>query len=407
MSTVTNPPEEMLPPEPPGLKTWVRKNLFNSWFNSFMTVISVALIFLVISSLLRWIITQADWEPVRNFPFLYLVGSYPRDQLWRVGLLLAIYSLMVGMSWRKWSGIMRVLALTYAGFFVVLAFWPNPEPPIPPLELWMRVALLANLGIIALGYWIGGSRKLNPRILLTAWLFSLAISLVLLYGTPTLGILTVVPTNLWGGLLVTLLLAIGAIVLSFPLGVMLALGRRSSLPIIRIICTVFIEAIRGVPLISILFLFSLIVPLFLPTGLRIDRLMRALIGMTIFSSAYTAENVRGGLAAIPFGQTEAAKALGHSNFQITALIVLPQALRIVIPPIVGQFISLFKDTTLASGIAVLELLAIGRSVLNSDPQYIGLQMEVYGFIAVVFWILSYMMSHASRRLEASLGMGER
>ena len=184
-----------------------------------------------------------------------------------------------------------------------------------------------------------------------------------------------------GGLLVTLLLAIGAIVLSFPLGVMLALGRRSSLPVIRIICTVFIEAIRGVPLISILFLFSLIVPLFLQTGLRIDRLMRALIGMTIFSSAYTAENVRGGLAAIPFGQTEAAKALGHSNFQITALIVLPQALRIVIPPIVGQFISLFKDTTLASGIAVLELLAIGRSVLNSDPQYIGLQMEVYGFIA--------------------------
>ncbi len=407
MATVINAQEEMRPPEPPGLKTWVRKNLFNSWFNSLLTIISLVLIYLVVSGLLRWIITQADWEPVRNFPFLYLVGSYPRDQLWRVGLLLAIYSLMVGMSWRKWSGIMRVLALTYAGFFVVLAFWPNPEPPIPPIELWMRVALLANLGIIALGYWIGGSRKLNPRILLTAWLFSLAISLVLLYGTPTLGILTVVPTNLWGGLLVTLLLAIGAIVLSFPLGVMLALGRRSSLPVIRIICTVFIEAIRGVPLISILFLFSLIVPLFLPTGLRIDRLMRALIGMTIFSSAYTAENVRGGLAAIPFGQTEAAKALGHSNFQITALIVLPQALRIVIPPIVGQFISLFKDTTLASGIAVLELLAIGRSVLNSDPQYIGLQMEVYGFIAVVFWVLSYMMSHVSRRLEASLGVGER
>ncbi len=148
-------------------------------------------------------------------------------------------------------------------------------------------------------------------------------------------------------------------------------------------------------------------PLFLPTGMRIDRLMRALIGMTIFSSAYTAENVRGGLAAIPYGQTEAAKALGHSNFQITALIVLPQALRVVIPPIVGQFISLFKDTTLASGVAVLELLAVGRSILNSDPQYIGLQMEVYGFIAVVFWILSYMMSHASRRLEASLGAGER
>jgi general L-amino acid transport system permease protein len=129
--------------------------------------------------------------------------------------------------------------------------------------------------------------------------------------------------------------------------------------------------------------------------------------MTIFSAAYTAENVRGGLASIPHGQTEAAKALGHSNFQITILIVLPQALRAVIPPIVGQFIALFKDTTLASFIAVIELLAVGRAVLTSDPAYIGLQMEIFGFIAAVFWILSFMMSHASRRIEAELGVGER
>lgn len=404
VSDVTNSTEDIRPPEPPGLITWIRKNLFNSWFNSLLTVVSLALIYLVVSGLLRWIFTQADWEPVLKFPFLYLVGQYPRDQLWRVGLLFAIYSLMVGMSWRKWSGMMRVLTLTYAGFFLFLAFWPAQ---VATLDLWMRAALLANLGIIALGYLLGGINKITSRNLLIAWVFSLVVSLLLLYGTPMLGFLTIVPTNLWGGLLVTLLLAVGAIILSFPLGVMLALGRRSSLPIIRIICTVFIEAIRGVPLISILFLFSLILPLFLPPGIRIDRLMRALLGMTIFSSAYTAENVRGGLAAVPYGQTEAAKALGHSNFQITALIVMPQALRIVIPPIVGQFISLFKDTTLASGVAVLELLAVGRSILNSDPQYIGLQMEVYGFIAVVFWILSYMMSHASRRLEASLGVGER
>jgi len=318
---------------------------------------------------------------------------------------------MLGMSWRKWSNIMRVLTLTFAGFLVALAFWlvlPYIwDVPVPKYPLWMPAALLANLGIIVLGYLVGGSNKISSRFLLITWLLSMVVSLLLLYGTPLVGFLTVVPTSLWGGLLVTLLLAIGAITLSFPLGVILALGRRSSLPIIKIICTVFIEAIRGVPLISILFLFSLIVPLFLPTGFRIDRLMRALIGMMFFSSAYTAENVRGGLAAIPYGQTEAAKALGHSNFQITALIVMPQALRLVIPPIVGQFISLFKDTTLASGVAVLELLAVGRSILNSDPQYIGLQMEVYGFIAVVFWILSYMMSHASRRLESSLGVGKR
>ena len=404
MATLAESKEIMRPPEPPGMRTWVRKNLFNSWFNGILTVLILGLIVWVAIGLLRWIFTIADWEPVLKFPILYLVGQYPRGELWRIGLTISIYSLLIGMSWRKWSGITRVLALTYAGFLLVLAFWPAP---VPTLTIGTRAALVANIGIMAIGYFSGGIRRITPRTVLIAWLLSLLLSLILLYGTPVLGILEIVPTNLWGGLIVTLLLAIGGITLSFPIGVMLALGRRSSLPVIKGICTVFIETIRGVPLISILFLFSLILPLFLPTGIRLDRLIRALIGMTIFSAAYTAENVRGGLAAVPYGQTEAAKALGHSGIQITALIVMPQALRAVIPPIVGQFISLFKDTTLASGVAVLELLAVGRSIVNSEPEYLGLQMEVYGFIAVVFWILSYMMSHASRRLEANLGVGER
>jgi general L-amino acid transport system permease protein len=404
LSTAEKVQETIRPPEPPGFLTWVRKNLFNNWVNSLLTVISLGLIYLVVSGLIRWIFTQADWEPVLKFPLLYIVGQYPREQLWRIGLMMAAYSLLLGMSWRKWSGVMRLLGLTYAGLFVFLAFWPAP---VPILTLGIRAALLSNLAIIAIGYFLAGSNKISPRVLLIAWTLSLLISLVLLYGTSFLEVLEVIPTSLWGGLLVTMLLAVGGIVLSFPIGVALALGRRSSLPVVSLICTVFIEVIRGVPLISILFLFSLILPLFLPNEIRIDRLMRALVGMIIFSAAYTAENVRGGLASVPFGQTEAAKALGHSNFQITALIVLPQALRAVIPPIVGQFISLFKDTTLAYGIAVLELLAVGRSILQMEPQYVGLQMEVYGFVAVVFWILSYMMSHASRRLEAVLGVGER
>lgn len=392
------------PPEPPGFRTWVRNNLFNSWFNGLLTIVLLAFITWGIYALLRWIIVTADWEPVLKFPILYMVGQYPREQLWRIGMVITIHSLLIGLSWRKWRGILQVLALTFVGFILVLGLWPAQ---ISILTLGNRVALLGNLLLIGLGYWLGGSNRISSRVLLIGWLVSLIISLFLLYGTPYLGFLDIVSTNLWGGLLVTLLLAIGGITISFPFGVLLALGRRSTLPIIRIICTVFIEAIRGVPLISILFLFSLILPLFLPTRIRVDRLIRALIGMTIFSAAYSAENVRGGLAAVPHGQIEAAKALGHSNFQITVLIVLPQALRAVIPPIVGQFISLFKDTTLASGVAVLELLAVGRSILNSDPQYIGLQMEVYGFVALLFWILSYMMSHASRRLESALGVGER
>lgn len=404
MTTASEAQRNLGPPEPPGFLTWARKNLFNSWLNGLLTIGSLVLIYLVISGLIRWIFTIADWEPVLNFPLLYMVGQYPRQQLWRIGLILVMYSLLLGMSWRKWSGIMGALGFTYGGFLLVLALWPAP---VPTLTTWIRAALLANLAFIVAGYVLGGSKRVGPRALLIAWFFSLIFSLVLLYGTPIFGILNIIPTNLWGGLLVTLLLAIGGIVLSFPFGVLLALGRRSSLPMIRWLCTAFIEVIRGVPLISILFMSSLILPLLLPTEMRIDRLVRALLGMTIFSAAYTAENVRGGLAAVPHGQTEAAKALGHSNFQITALIVLPQALRAVIPPIVGQFISLFKDTTLASGVAVLELLLVGRSILTSDPAYIGDQMEVYGFIAAIFWILSYMMSHASRRIEAELGVGER
>jgi general L-amino acid transport system permease protein len=163
--------------------------------------------------------------------------------------------------------------------------------------------------------------------------------------------------------------------------------------------------VRGVPLISILFLFSLIVPLFLPANVRFDRMLRALVGMIAFSAAYTAENVRGGLQAIPPGQYEAAHSVGLNNFQTTALIVLPQALRKVIPAIVGQFISLFKDTTLAAGVAVLEILSIGRSILQGNPEYIGLQTEVYLFIAAIFWIFSYSMSETSRRIEVRLGVG--
>jgi general L-amino acid transport system permease protein len=172
-------------------------------------------------------------------------------------------------------------------------------------------------------------------------------------------------------------------------------------------CILFIELVRGVPLVTILFMASIILPLFLPEGVRIDRVLRAMIGMTLFAAAYMAENIRGGLQAIPQGQIEAAKAVGLNSFQSMALIVLPQALRLVIPAIVGQFIALFMDTTLAVIVGLLELLAIGRAVLESNVDWKLLNMEVYLFIAALFWIFNYSMSYASRRLEAALGVGER
>jgi general L-amino acid transport system permease protein len=297
-----------------------------------------------------------------------------------------------------------MFAWVHAILLLGVAVWP-PEAEAVTIE--MRIFMLANLALIGIGFITGGARYLTGRVVLIAWLIALSIALLLLHGLPGASWLPVIPTSVWGGLMVTLILAVGGIALSFPLGILLALGRRSSLPVVSISCAIFIEVIRGTPLVGILFLASLLVPLFLPPDVRVDRLLRALVGITIFTSAYMAENVRGGLAAVPPGQEEAAKALGLNGLQITSLIVLPQALRTVIPPMVGQFISLFKDTTLASGIAVLEFLAIGRSILQANPEYIGLQMEVYLFIAAVFWIFCYLMSYASLRLESVLGVGKR
>jgi len=216
-----------------------------------------------------------------------------------------------------------------------------------------------------------------------------------------------VESSAWGGLLLTFLLALVGIVASFPIGVSLALGRQSSLPVVKVSCTLFIEMVRGVPLVTILFMASIILPLFLPEEVRIDRVLRAMIGMTLFAAAYMAENVRGGLQAIPRGQYEAARAVGLTGFQTTTFIILPQALRAVIPAIVGQFIALFMDTTLAIIVGLMELLAVGKAVLQSNQEWLLLDKEVYLFIAVAFWLFTYSMSYASRRLETALGVGER
>jgi general L-amino acid transport system permease protein len=215
-----------------------------------------------------------------------------------------------------------------------------------------------------------------------------------------------VPTNLWGGLLLTFLLTVVGILFSFPLGVLLALGRRSELPIIRWVCVAYIELVRGMPLITILFMAQLMLPLFLPEGLTVDRVLRAMVGITLFSAAYLAENVRGGLQAIPQGQYEAAQALGLSNAQTMIFIILPQALRLIIPILVGQFIAVYKDTSLVAIVGLLDLVGIGKTVL-AQPAFLGLQREVYVFISLLYWVLSYGMSYLSQQLEQRLGVGKR
>jgi His/Glu/Gln/Arg/opine family amino acid ABC transporter permease subunit len=220
----------------------------------------------------------------------------------------------------------------------------------------------------------------------------------LIYGVP--GILPLTDTRRWGGLMLTILLTIVGIVASFPLGVLLALGRRSELPAIKYFCTLYIEFVRGVPLITVLFMAQLLVPLINPSLAEFPNVFRAMVGITLFSAAYLAENVRGGLQAVNPGQVEAAKALGLHNYQITLYITLPQALRAVIPALVGQFISLFKDTSLVAIVGLLDLLGMGDSILT-QTEYIGLRREVFVFIVVIYFVFSYSMAVVSRRIEAT------
>lgn len=390
------------PPGPPPLLNWVHRNLFSGPVNSAMTIVSCVILYAVVVGGIRWVFFGADWSPITDQLLTYLVGQYPRHQLFRVGASLGLIAFLTGVTWGRTRGLIGPLAWTLMGFFGLLGILPSPV-----LSPATRGGLLAVPALVLVGYGLGRRQLLGQRVMAVAWLASLPIVLYLLRGFSGSAWLPGIRINLWGGLLVTMLLAVGGIILSFPFGVLLALGRRSSLPVLSFFSTAFIEIIRGVPLISILFLFSLLVPLFLPVEMRIDRILRALVGMIVFSAAYTAENVRGGLQAIPSGQYEAARALGLRNVHTTVLIILPQALRLVIPAIVGQFISLFKDTTLAAGIGVLELLQAARSILQGTPEYLDNQAEVYIFVAVVFWIFSYSMSVASRRLEGQLGVGER
>jgi general L-amino acid transport system permease protein len=239
------------------------------------------------------------------------------------------------------------------------------------------------------------------------------LGLTLVFGYPVLAYvlfyggwfgLTVVETHRWGGLMLTLVLAVVGMVLSLPLGILLALGRRSQMPVVRAACVTYIELWRGVPLITVLFMASVMLPLFLPEGVTLDKLLRAMIGIVLFQAAYMAEVVRGGLQAIPKGQYEAAEALGLDYWQGMGLIILPQALKLVIPGIVNTFIALFKDTTLVLIIGLFDLLGIVQQAF-ADPKWLGYSVEGYLFAGLVYWAFCFSMSRYSQALERELHRG--
>ena len=360
---------ENIPQSPPPVSTvgivgWMRANLFSSPFNTALTLLTLYLLYMIVPPLFQWAFIDSLWAGESNKDCRgiagacwvlvpkrfgqYIYGFYPEPERWRVNLTFILFFLNLLPVLSD-----RVPGRTFAALFLVFGF------PV--------------------------------------------VAFILLHGAFGL---EVVPTHKWGGLALTLVFASVAILFSLPIGILLALGRRSEMPVVRTICVAFIELWRAVPLITVLFMASFVLPLFTPEGVNANELLRALIGFTMFSSAYMAEVVRGGLQALPKGQTEAAQALGLNYWKSMQLIILPQALKIVIPGIVNTFIALFKDTALVSIIGLFDLLLVARSAVT-DPKWLGLEHESYIFAAVIYFVFCFSMSRYSLWLERKLDTGHR
>ncbi len=409
MSTATavlDPPRTSV-----GVLGWVRGNLLSTWYNTLLSVLAFGLIGLALWTGLGWIFLDADWSVITENLKLFSVGQYPPEQVWRVSLGVVWLAFLFGVAWGTGaSSVMSMFARTIAigfGLAALVFLFSEIVLSLGIVSIAACNQLVAVSVAVVVGYYLFRGRSLQTRWLVLSWVLSFAAILVLLRGFEGVSWLPLVETNAWGGLLLTFLLAVLGIVASFPLGVLLALGRRSNLPVLSVLCTIFIEGVRGVPLVTLLFMGQVILPLILPENLPIDRITRAFLAITIFSAAYTAENVRAGLQSVPTGQIEAAKALGLGGVNTTTFIVMPQALRAVIPAIVGQFIGLFKDTSLVVIVGLHDIVGIGRNILSANPEWLLSQREVYVFLAVVFWVFTFGMSYASRRLESTLGIGTR
>ncbi|PSN16852.1 amino acid ABC transporter permease [filamentous cyanobacterium CCP5] len=401
MTSATPDSFSSAPPEvkKAGAGAWIKKNLFSDWFNSLLTVVITVVLVSGFYRLISWALTTAQWGVIPNNFGLLMSGTYPQTLYWRIWILLALTCALAGLSWGVLGRNVSTLFSrgVLIGFGVVCAFIVLFPPTRPhSLKLLPIVAIVAGMA------WVGrqAAHKVSGlgKWVSLAWFVAYFVALWLVGGG--LGLRNV-STNDWGGLVLTLIAAVSGIALCFPLGLLLALGRRSALPVVRWLATAYIEVVRGVPLVAFLFMGQVMIPLFLPEGARPDRILRAIIALALFSAAYLAENVRAGLQAVPRGQQEAAQSLGLNTPKTLGLIILPQALKIAIPAIVGQFISLFQDTTLLAIVGLAELLGIGRSVL-ANPSYLGRYAEVYLFLGVIYWFFCYAMSLGSRKVEEKL-----
>ena len=410
----TSPASALPPPRSEiGVTGWVRANLFSSWHSSLTTVLSIIVLGLVLWFGLRWVFFQADWTVVTTLGGRMIIGQYNTEAacpgqncFWRPQVAVLMVTALLGMGWGFTSGtITRRLTLGIAVILAAFAFLPYSRESMG----WdVRLLLLANLPSLFLGWALARYTPLgSARWIAVLGIAAFLLTLVLLRGLPGIPGMQPVSVIYWGGLMLNLLLALAGIVLCLPLGIALALGRRSNLPVVKLLCIAFIEIFRGVPLITLLFMSQVLVPLAFPENFPQNSLFRAAVVITLFSAAYMAENIRGGLQALRPGQAEAARALGLPGWQTTMFILLPQAIRNVIPAIVGQSISLFKDTTLVYIIGMLDVLEIGRAFIQGNAEYLASAPELLIFLGLVFWIFTYTMSYVSQRGEQELGVGQR
>jgi general L-amino acid transport system permease protein len=387
-------PEALTPGE------WVRRNLFSSWGNGLLTVVVAALAVYLTFRVLRFVFVTGDWRVFEVNLRSYMVGRFPAEELWRVWAALYLVVALAGMSRGllppiRWTPAKAVATAALAGLGI-LALVNLLESGLVWLLIGVAVALFA--GGALLGRRIG--RRLR-RPLLVAWVLAFPVVIVLLQAFGG------VKPELWGGFLLNVIVAVVAIFVSFPLGILLALGRRSSLRAISVFSVGFIELVRGVPLVTLLIFGQYVLPLLLPPGMELPNIIRAMFMFTIFSAAYVAEIVRGGLQGVPSGQFEAARALGLSPPRMMGLVVLPQALRSTIPSMISHFISLFKDTSLLAALGLFsELLRTARRA-SADIEFIGDQAEALLPAAFIFWMVAFSMSRWSQRVERRVGVGER
>ena len=354
--------EELRPPITQiGVIGWVRNNLFNGVFNSILTAVTLVFLWKVVPPLFRWAFIDSTW---------HTTGQACRQA--------------AGACW-------SIISMNYR--FILFGFYPYEQQWRPFLAMMILLGLL----------FYSRDRTHWKKPLAYAWIIGLFTMGLLMKGG-ILGLPSIESTQ-WGGLPLTLLLAVFGLTAAYPLGVILALGRRSKMRGVKALCILYIELIRGVPLISLLFMSSIIFPLFLPEGVTFNKILRAQVAIILFTAAYIAEVIRGGLQGMSRGQYEAAESMGLNYYLTMRLIILPQALKIVIPPTVSILISAFKDTSLVVIIALFDLLKTTQSVI-SNPEWMGFSREAYVFIAILYFLGCFSMSNYSRKLERELSRGD-